>query len=114
MRINYFQNADGSSPAEEFLSGLPAKIRARFVRYLTHLAQSGSRMNGVAFRKLQGYPLEEIRVKESRNLHRVVIKMKFGDRVIVLHGFTKKEGQKTPKKELEIAYQRYQLLIKKS
>ncbi len=64
-------------------------------------------MAGIAFRKLHGYPLEEVRVKESRYLHRVIIKVRFRDSIIVLHGFTKKEGQKTPKKELEIAYRRY-------
>jgi phage-related protein len=113
MNIQYFTNLDGTSPAENFLADLSPKVRARFVRYLMHLAQSGGRMEGVAFRKLHGYPLEEIRVKESRNLHRVIIKVRLEDRVIVLHGFTKKEGQKTPAKELEIAYQRYQLMVKK-
>jgi len=110
MKILYFQDLDGTSPAEQFLGRLPPKIRARFVRYLTHLAQSDGKMEGVAFRKLYRYPLEEIRVKESNNLHRVIIKVKIRDKIIVLHGFTKKEGQKTPSKELEIAYQRYRSL----
>lgn len=59
------------------------------------------------FRKLRGYPLEEIRVKESKKLHRVIIKTRIGDSIIVLHGFTKKEGQATPKKELDTAYHRW-------
>ena len=71
-------------------------------------------MEGVAFRKLHDYPLEEVRVKEFRNLHRVIIKVKIKGRVIILHGFTKKEGQKTPKRELNIAYQRYQKMLTKT
>jgi len=64
-------------------------------------------LTGVAFRKLYKYPLEEIRVKESKKLHRVIIKVRIKDSVIVLHGFTKKEGQKTDQKELNIALERY-------
>ena len=62
---------------------------------------------GVAFRKLHGYPLEEIRIKERKNLHRVIIKVRIRDAIIVLHGFTKREGENTPQKELEIALERY-------
>jgi len=112
MKIQYFQNQDGTSPAEEFLKHLTSKVRARFVRYLTHLADSGGRMEGVAFRKLHGFPLEEIRVKESKKLHRVIIKVRIKEKIVVLHGFTKKEGQKTPPKEIEIAYQRFLTLTK--
>ena len=106
MKIFFYQE-EGESPVKTFLKSLPVKIETRFNHYLEHLKEAEGKMEGVAFRKLHGYPLEEIRVKESKRLHRVVIKTKIRDSVVVLHGFTKKEGQATPKKELEVAYQRY-------
>lgn len=115
MKIIFFKNPDdGSIPVKEFLKSLPIKIRGRFDAYLLHLKGSGGDLEGVPFRKLHGYPLEEIRVKESRNLHRVIIKVHIRDKVVVLHGFTKKEGQKTPEKELKIAYERYMRLTKQA
>ncbi|MBF0445704.1 MAG: type II toxin-antitoxin system RelE/ParE family toxin [Magnetococcales bacterium] len=54
-----------------------------------------------------------MRVKESRNLNRLIVKVRFEGLVIVLHGFTKKERHKTPTKELDIAFKRYQKLVKK-
>lgn len=88
------------------MRGLPASIRARFRFYLKHLEETEGVMQGVMFKKLHGYPLEEIRVKESKRLHRVIIKTRIGDSILALHGFTKKEGEPTPQKELEIAYNR--------
>lgn len=110
MKIFFFKSKEGKSPPSEFLKSLPTKIEARFRFYLKHLQEAEGKMQGIMFRKIHGYPLEEIRVKESRRLHRVLIKIKLSDCIIVLHGFTKKEGQATPKKELEIAYQRWLII----
>jgi len=107
MKIWLYEEPGQESPVRQFLRGLPKRIEVRIRRYLKHLADNQGRMEGVAFRKLHGYPLEEVRVKESKNLHRVIIKTRIGTDIIVLHGFTKKEGSPTPKKELDIAFERY-------
>ncbi|MBF0195875.1 MAG: type II toxin-antitoxin system RelE/ParE family toxin [Magnetococcales bacterium] len=112
MKIHFYKDEDGNRPVRDFLDNVSGKAKSRFILYLRHLAENEGKMEGISFRKLHSYPLEEIRVKESRNLHRVIIKVRFRESVIVLHGFTKKEGQKTPKKELEIAYNRYLKFIK--
>lgn len=112
MDIIYFKQND-ESPVEDFLKKLPPKIRARFSNYLNHLAEQDGVMTGIAFRKLHGYPMEEIRIKQSHNLHRVIIHVQFESLIIVLHGFTKKEGESTPEKELKVAYERL-LMIKPS
>ena len=104
MEVRFFREKDGLEPARNFLETVSPKIQARFTEYLHHLVDHQGRMSGVAFKKLHGYPMEEIRVKESRNLHRVIIHAQIGQAIIVLHGFTKKEGQATPQKEIEIAY----------
>ncbi|MBF0382749.1 MAG: type II toxin-antitoxin system RelE/ParE family toxin [Magnetococcales bacterium] len=107
MKIYFYKDEKGNRPVSDFLDKVSDKAKSRLLLYLRHLADNEGKMEGLAFRKLHGYPLEEVRVKESRNLHRVIIKVRFRDSVIILHGFTKKEGQETAKKELEIAYKRY-------
>lgn len=106
MKI-YFYKENGQSPVKEFLNGISPNIRLRIRSYIEHLVVNEGIMKGVAFRKLHGYPLEEIRVKESKKLHRVIIKVRIRDSILLLHGFTKKEGEETPQKELDIAYRRY-------
>lgn len=111
MEIWYFTEPGQESPVKKYLRNLPNKIEVRIRKSLKCLADNQGRLEGIAFRKLHGYPLEEVRVKESKNLHRIIIKTRIGDKVIVLHGFTKKEGEKTPQKDLDVAYSRYLKLI---
>lgn len=113
MEIEFFQNesVDDTQLPLDFLDGLSDNVQARFHACLEHIEQHDGKIGGVAFRKLHSYPMEEIRIKESKNLHRLILQIKIKDCVHVLHGFTKKEGQKTPEKELKIAYQRLLTLI---
>lgn len=48
----------------------------------------------------------EIRVKDDDGIARLMYVAKFGDRVNVLHVFTKK-SQKTPKSDIDLAKKRY-------
>ena len=57
-------------------------------------------------KKLTGTPFWEIRILGKDNL-RVVYISQVKDEVIVLHGFIKK-SQKTPDKEIDIAFKRFQ------
>lgn len=108
MEIIYYKEKDGSSPVERFFKKLPKSIEARFYDYFHHLLEhEGKLTQGKAFKKLFGYPLEEVRVKHSNNLHRVIIHVRIKDSIYVLHAFTKKEGEETPSKELKIAHERF-------
>lgn len=111
MKTIFFQDNAGNEPAKKFLNNLPPNVRTRFHDYLKHLVEHEGRMSGVAFKKLHGYPMEEIRVKQSKNLHRIIIHVRIKTVVFILHGFTKKEGQATPIKELEIAHERLKALL---
>ncbi|MEQ6886674.1 type II toxin-antitoxin system RelE/ParE family toxin [Salicola sp. Rm-C-2C1-2] len=57
-----------------------------------------------------GAGVEEIRIKESGNAYRVVYIARFEDAVHVLHAFQKK-SQKTSKRDLEVATQRFKQLM---
>ena len=110
---------DKTSPVEDYLENLPNKIEARFLNCFEHLVinQGVGVIDGVIFKKLHSYPFEEIRVKESKKLHRIVIQIRVKDTIIVLHGFTKQEGmnEKAHKKlldrELKEAQRRYERLV---
>ena len=113
------EKSDKTSPVEDFLENLPNKIEARFLNCFEHMVinQGVGVIDGVMFKKLHSYPFEEIRVKESKKLHRIVIQIRVKETIIVLHGFTKQEGmnEKAHKKrlnrELKEAKRRYDLLI---
>lgn len=57
-----------------------------------------------------GAGAEEIRIKESGNACRIVYVARFEDAVHVLHAFQKK-SQKTSKRDLEVATQRFKQLV---
>ncbi len=113
MKKIYYVAEDGTSPVGKFLDSVPKSIKARFYRYLDHLAaHDGKLTRGEAFKKLHGYPMEEIRVKQSHNLHRVIIHVQLEQAILILHGFTKKEGTPTPQKEIDIALERFSQMKK--
>ena len=62
-------------------------------------------MNGV------GQGVREIRVRDDSGAFRVLYVAKFEDAIYVLHCFQKK-SQKTAKRDLELAGQRYRDLVK--
>ena len=55
--------------------------------------------------------MEEIRIKSSNYLHRLILHIRKGEAILVLHGFTKKEGNKTRLKELEFAYKNFKIFL---
>ncbi len=59
-----------------------------------------------------GSGVREIRIKESSGAFRVVYAANIGDRIYVLHAFRKK-SQKTAKKDLDLAKQRFSDLRRK-
>lgn len=119
MKYKFFKEAkeENSSPVLEFLDNLSDPISARFYNCLEHLVQNKGVTDGITFRKLHDSPFEEIRVKESKKLHRVIIQVRFNELVICLHGFTKKEGMGTKEhkklvaKAIEEATRRYNKLL---
>lgn len=114
----YIENVgDEKSPVEDFLESLPNAIEARAYNFLEHLADNQGVIDGVAFKKLKNYPLCEIRIKESKNLHRILYHVKIKEEIYVLHGFTKKEGmsekehKKLLGKEFKEAMRRYEIIV---
>lgn len=120
MKYKFYKENENDtvSPVLEFLDNLSNPISARFYNCLEHLIQNKGITDGLSFRKLKNCLFEEIRIKESKSLHRVIIQIRFNDLIICLHGFTKKEAmnnkehKKLLAKEIKEAIRRYNKLIR--
>lgn len=100
----FYVEANGASPVEEFLDSLDLKTRARFLWSMEQLRVRNVRAREPLVRHLEG-DLWELREESQTNMYRIVYFFFTGRRIVFLHGFQKK-SQKTPRKELELARRR--------
>ncbi len=101
----FFIEANGTSPIEDFLDGLDLKTRARFRWSMEQLRMRNVRAREPLVKHLEG-DLWELREESQTNIYRIIYFSFIGRRIVFLHGFQKK-SQKTPRKELELAKRRY-------
>lgn len=101
----FYLTESGDSPVEVFLDSLDLKTRARFRWSMEQLRDRNIQAREPLVRHLDG-DLWELREESQTNIYRIVYFFFTGRRIIFLHGFAKKT-QRTPRKELEIAYRRY-------
>jgi len=88
------------SLADKELDGFPNMVKEKIVVLVDELRDMGS-LQYPHSRKLQGYDLYEMRLKEKEGIYRVIFcYTKVG--VVILSGF-KKKTQKTPIKEIRKA-----------
>jgi phage-related protein len=91
--------------AEPELKGLPADMRARFLRIAEMLEEFGPHQVGLPHvRPLEG-KLWEMRMQGRDGISRAVYAAMQGRRLLVLHVFVKKT-QTTPRKAIDTARQR--------
>ena len=99
--VIFYDKADGTEPAKDFILSLNKKMRAKMLRTIDLLA-----VNGVELREPHSKPLDdgifELRAKVGSDISRVLYFFIVGRRVILTNGFIKKT-QKTPPAELERA-----------
>lgn len=87
------------------LDGLPLDIRANFQRIVELIQSHGlERVREPYVKHLEG-ALWEMRMKGRGGIARAVYVTAVGKRVVVVHVFEKKT-QKTPRREIEIAFKR--------
>ena len=99
-RIECFLDGRGNNPVEDFIEALPIHDRAVVRARIDFLAEIGNRVREPLSKSLGG-GLFELRVKASR----IFYCFKPGGVIVLLHGFIKK-GQKTPRREMEMAQKR--------
>jgi phage-related protein len=99
LRIEFYQTADGTVPAEDWLDGQKVKIQQKFAALFAWIGDHGKIFNEREFKHLTGTEqIFEFKVDGGR----VLCFFFSGGRLVLTHGFIKK-SDKTPKGEIETA-----------
>lgn len=99
--VIFYDKADGTEPAKDFILSLDKKMRAKMLRTISLLADNGPDLREPCSKPL-GDGIFELRAKVGSDISRVLSFFIVGRRVILTNGFIKKT-QKTPPAELERA-----------
>lgn len=99
--VIFYDKADGTEPAKDFILSLNKKMRAKMLRTISLLADNGPDLREPCSKPLSD-GIFELRAKVGSDISRVLYFFIVGRRVILTNGFIKKT-QKTPPAELERA-----------
>lgn len=104
MKITFYKKGSDKQPVVDFLNKLSIQESARIIGCLASVEKLGFDCPRVNFRQIKG-SLWEIKIRTQKGGYRffyVCIKKGI---IVLLHAY-KKQSQKAPKKELEIAEKR--------
>ena len=93
-----------STRVEAEINALPAGFVARFIRYAERMETYGPNL-GMPHTRSMGDGLFELRLKAAEGIARILFCTMVERQIVVLHQFVKK-SDKTPKRELQIAWNR--------
>lgn len=104
MVLEYYERADGTIPAEDFILQQPVKMRAKILRNLTLIETMGTKLREPYSAYLKD-GIFETQSQVAGDVTRVLYFFYAGDTAVLTNGFVKK-SQKTPQSEIEkaIAY----------
>ena len=100
-QVVFYENEDGTCPAEEYINSLEVKLSAKVYWILKMVEKNGPELRE-PYSKFLNDGIFEIRAKIKKDLARVLYFFHNGKCVIVTHGFTK-TTKKTPSSEIEKA-----------
>ncbi len=104
-RVVYYIDSQGDNPVSKFIDDLSYSQQSKILRIFQYIQEYGLDSVISHLKKLTGTPFWEIRILGKDNVRIIyVVPNKYN--ILVLHGFIKKK-QKTPRRDLEIAIQRY-------
>ncbi|WP_418421742.1 type II toxin-antitoxin system RelE/ParE family toxin [Butyribacter intestini] len=101
FEIEYFEKADKTRPAEDFILSENIKMQAKLFRMLELLELKGNELREPYSSYLTD-GIFELRVKQGSDISRVLYFFVVGRKIILTNGFRKK-SQKTPKGEIDLA-----------
>lgn len=106
MELIFYTKQNGTCPVEEFIDKLQLRDRAKVLSCLRNVEELGFDSPRVAFRQIRGR-LWEIKIKTADTGVRIFyVTIKKGH-LVLLHAY-KKESQKAPIREINVAEQRMQ------
>ena len=100
MRILFFRSPSGASPVEKYLDGLSGDEAAMVFAAILSIEEHGL-VDAPVDRRPIGGKLWELKVSRQRVFYVVIT----GPAMVLLHAY-KKQGQKAPPREIEIAKKR--------
>lgn len=103
--VIYYVSESGDIPVRDFLDAARPSLKTKALRILLNISEFGLQSVIPHIRKLSGTPFWEIRILGADST-RILFVTKINKQIILLHAFYKKI-QKTPRKELDSAYNRY-------
>ncbi len=104
MRMIFFQRSNGKSPVKDFIEKLGPKDRAKVLGCLQNIEDLGLDCPRVLFRQIKG-KLWEIKIKAATAGYRIFYVCLNLKNIVLLHCY-KKQSQKAPKREIEVAEKR--------
>lgn len=107
MKVVFFAT-DKQSPVKEFIIRCDQKQRSKISRQIKYLIEFGLVKEVLNLKKLSGTKLWEIRILGKDNIRLICVN--FNQQIVILHAFFKKT-QKIPRKEFNIAFTRYKMLL---
>jgi len=111
--VEFYTDASGGCPVQEFLDSLTAKDSARITWAMNLLEQFGLALSAPYVKHLTDYDkLWELRVPAGKNDYRIFYFAHTGERFVMFHGI-RKQTQKTPRRDLETAQQRMEDFLKR-
>ena len=99
--IEFYDKADGTEPAKDFILSLDTKMQAKVLRTVSLLREAGPSLREPYSKSLSD-GIFEIRTKFGSDITRVLYFFVIGKKIILTNGFIKKT-QKTPPAEIELA-----------
>ena len=104
MKITFAAAASGRSYFEKFIESLSIQDRAVILAVFKDIQDYGFDAKGCEFRQMEG-KLWEIKIRAPTGGYRFFYVRVAADHIHVLHSY-KKQGQKAPIQELEVARKR--------
>lgn len=104
--VFYIKKSSNKCPVKEFIEQLQVKDRAKVLACLKNIEELGFDCPRVEFRQIKGQ-LWEIKIRSTSGGFRIFyVGLKSNTKTLVLLHAYKKQSQKAPKKEIEVAKQR--------
>jgi len=109
-KIKFYRNcSNGKRPVRDYIYNLDRSQRNKIYKYIGYLRDRGGYLDEPYSRHITS-GIRELRVDFSNNHHRILYFCFIGKTIVMIHAFLKKTA-KTPRREINIALNRYYEII---